>query len=127
MAISQFRSHRKATGGLYHRFRKKKKRDFGSDFIAIKIKETRVKEIRTYGGNKKLRVLQTNFANVTNSDTGKTQKAKIITVKENPANPFFVRQNVITKGAIIETELGLAKVISRPGQDGIVNAVLIKK
>jgi small subunit ribosomal protein S8e len=127
MALSQFRSQRKSTGGLYHKIRKKKKRDFGSDFIPIRIKDTKVKEIRTYGGNKKLRVIQANQANVTNPDTGETKKSKIIQVKENPANPFFVRQNVITKGAIIETELGLAKVISRPGQDGIVNAVLIKK
>ena len=127
MAISQFRSKVKPTGGLYKKIRKKKKRDFGSDFIPIRIKDTKVKEIRTYGGNKKLRVLQTNLANVTNPDTGKTQKAKIIQVKENPANPFFVRQNIITKGAIIETEIGLAKVISRPGQDGVVNAVLVKK
>jgi len=127
MAITQFRSRIKATGGLYKKLRKKKKRDFGSDFIPIRIGETKTKELRTYGGNKKLRTLQTSLANVTNPDTGKSQKAKIIQVKENPANPFFVRQNVITKGAVIETELGLAKVISRPGQDGIVNAVLIKK
>jgi len=127
MALSQFRSKMKATGGLYHKIRKKKKRDFGSDFIPIRIKEQKIKEIRTFGGNKKLRVVQTNLANVTDPDTKETKKTKIIQVKENPANPFFVRQNVITKGAVIETELGLAKVISRPGQDGIVNAVLIKK
>jgi small subunit ribosomal protein S8e len=34
--------------------------------------------------------------------------------------------NVITKGAIIETEDGLAKVTSKPSKDGVVNAVLIK-
>ncbi len=127
MALSQFRSKVKATGGLYHKIRKKKKRDFGSDFIPIRIKKNKVSKIRTYGGNEKLRILQTDSASVTDPETGKTQKTKIIQVKENPANPFFVRQNVITKGAVIETELGLAKVISRPGQDGVVNAILIKK
>lgn len=127
MALSHFKSKRKPTGGLYNKFRKKKKRDFGSDFIPVKIGDAKIKEVRTYGGNKKFRILQENFANITDPDTGKTQKAKIIQVKENLANPFFVRQNVITKGAIIETEIGLAKVISRPGQDGVVNAVLVKK
>ena len=127
MAIAQLRSKRKFTGGLYHRFRKKKKIDFGSDMIPVKIGKDKKKIIRVLGANKKIRLLQTSFANVTNPDTHKSQKSKIITVKENSANPFFVRANIITKGAIIETELGLAKVVSRPGQDGVVNAVLIKK
>jgi small subunit ribosomal protein S8e len=35
--------------------------------------------------------------------------------------------NVMTRGAIIETEDGMAKVTSRPSRDGMVNAVLIKK
>jgi len=127
MPISQFRSRIKATGGTYHKIRKKKKRDIGSDFIPIKIGPLRVKELRVYSGSKKLRVLQTDIANVTDPSTGKSQKAKIIKVKENPANPFYVIANIITKGAIIDTDLGLAKVVSRPTQHGIVNAVLIKK
>jgi small subunit ribosomal protein S8e len=45
---------------------------------------------------------------------------------ENPANPHYVRRNIITKGAVIKTELGNAKVTSRPGQDGVVNAALIE-
>jgi small subunit ribosomal protein S8e len=28
---------------------------------------------------------------------------------------------------VLETEIGLAKVVSRPGQDGIINAVLVKQ
>jgi small subunit ribosomal protein S8e len=127
MPISQFRSRIKATGGLYHKIRKKKKRDIGSDFIPIKIGPLRVKEIRTYGGNKKLRVLQTNIANVIDPHSKTAKKVKIIQVKENPANPFYVRANIITKGAVIETELGLARVVSRPTQHGVINAVLVKK
>ncbi|MCE4622698.1 MAG: 30S ribosomal protein S8e, partial [Desulfurococcales archaeon] len=34
---------------------------------------------------------------------------------------------IIVKGAIIETTEGKAIVTSRPGQDGVVNAVLIKE
>ena len=54
------------------------------------------------------------------------QKTKIITVTTNPADPNYVQRNLINKGATIQTELGNAIVTSRPGQDGAVNAVLIK-
>ena len=70
--------------------------------------------------------MRVDIANVFSS-SNKPQKVKILHVKENPANPHFVRMGVITKGAIIETELGLAKVVSRPGQTGAVNALLIEK
>ncbi|MEM2426420.1 MAG: hypothetical protein QXE83_05420 [Archaeoglobaceae archaeon] len=33
----------------------------------------------------------------------------------------------MTKGAIIQTEIGKAKVTNRPSQEGIINAVLIEK
>ena len=52
---------------------------------------------------------------------------KIISVVENPANRQYVRRNIVTKGAIVQTEIGKALVTSRPGQDGIVNAVLLKE
>jgi small subunit ribosomal protein S8e len=35
------------------------------------------------------------------------------------------RRAIITKGAIIETSKGNARVTSRPGQCGIINAVLL--
>jgi len=75
---------------------------------------------------RKQRLLQIDKANVFDS-SGKAKVTKILSVKENSANPHFVRMGIVTKGAIIETDLGLAKVVSRPGQDGVVNAVLIKK
>lgn len=127
MALTQFRSKVKKTGGLYHKIRKKKKRDFGSDFIPIKIGEPKKKIVKGLSTIKKQRLLQTNMANVIDPSTGRSQKVKIITVKENPADIHFVRMNIITKGAVIETELGLAKVVSRPGQDGVVNALKIQE
>ena len=48
-------------------------------------------------------------------------------VVKNPVNVDYDRRGVITKGAVIETSLGLARVTSRPGQDGIINAVLIRE
>ena len=62
---------------------------------------------------------------LTNPKSGKSSSTKIVEVVENSANPNYVRQNIITKGSIIETEKGKAKVTSRPGQHGVVNAVLI--
>jgi small subunit ribosomal protein S8e len=73
-----------------------------------------------------LGLLAIDVANVTDSQTGQTKSTKILSVIENPADPHFVRRNVLTKGAIIETELGKARVTSRPGQSGSVNAVLIE-
>lgn len=125
MAISKYRGKRKSTGGLRKKLRKKKKRDFGSDFLPIRIGNVRKKLVRGLSNNNKQRLLQTDKANVFDTSTGKAQVSKILHVKENPANLHFVRMGIITKGAIIETELGLAKVVSRPGQHGVVNAVKI--
>jgi small subunit ribosomal protein S8e len=127
MAITQFRGKRKPTGGLRKRQRKKKKRDFGSDFIPIRIGEERKKVVRCLANHKKQRLLQTDKANVFDLSTGKAQVTKILHVKENAANMHFVRMGIITKGAIIETELGLAKVVSRPGQHGVVNAIKVEE
>jgi len=126
MTISTYKSRRKPTGGLRKKQRKKKKRDFGSDFFPIKIGERRKKVVRGLSKFNKQRLLQIDKANVFDSSTGKAQVTKILHVKENPANPHFVRMGVVTKGAIIETEIGLAKVVSRPGQHGVVNAIKIE-
>ncbi len=126
--FSQFRSQRKKTGGMYNEIRKKKKRDLGSDFVPVHLKEReKVKSVRMTSGALKLRMLQASKVNVLDPASGKSKVVKIVTVKENPANPHFVRMNVITRGAVVETELGLAKVTSRPGQHGVVNAVLVGK
>ena len=53
-------------------------------------------------------------------------KPEILTVLENSANTHFVRRNIVTKGAVVETEIGKVKITSRPGQKGIVNGVLIE-
>lgn len=74
----------------------------------------------------KLRALAVNVANVTDPATGKSQKTEIRAVVKNPANVDYQRRGVITKGAILDTPLGQAVVTSRPGQHGIVNAVLVQ-
>ena len=77
--------------------------------------------------NSKVKVLADKFASVTDPETGNTQKTEIVRVVKNGANVDYNRRGVMTKGAEIETALGLAKVTSRPGSDGIINAVLISK
>jgi small subunit ribosomal protein S8e len=126
MAITQRKSNRKSTGGKYKKSRKKKKRDFGSDFFPVKIDEEIKKNVNGLGNTKKQRILQTEKANVFDA-SGKAKVVKILDVEKNPANPHFVRMGIITKGAVIKTEMGLAKIVSRPGQHGVVNAVLIKE
>jgi small subunit ribosomal protein S8e len=125
MPKARLRSKRKKTGGLYNRLRKKHRADVCSDFIPVKIADTKKRTMRKLGGSYKHRLLQVNRANVIIDD--KTQTVGILSVKENAANPNFVRMNVVTKGAIVETDAGLAKVTSRPTQHGLVNAVLVKK
>ena len=128
MGVWQKRSRRKPTGGLYKKFRKKRKREMGRLPIETHVTDEgiKIKKVRVMGGNLKVKVVKTAYANVMDPESNTCKKVKILTVKENAANIHYVRRNIITKGAIIETELGLAKVTSRPGQDGTVNAVLVK-
>ncbi len=118
---------RKITGGKYHKFRKKKKYSLSGIENKVKLRETKQKKVRTRGGNKKTIVLATDLVNVINPETKKAKKVKIKNVLETPANSFLARQNILIKGAIIETELGKAKITNRPSQDGNVQAVLVKE
>ena len=126
MALWQGRSRRKPTGGRYRPFRKKRKFEIGREQQYAFIGPQKLKLYRTKGRNQKVRILNAEFANVMDPKTGKTAKSKIITVKENSSNPHFVTRNIITRGAVLQTEVGLAKVMSRPGQDGVINAVLLE-
>ena len=125
MALWTGRSRRKPTGGRYRPFRKKRKSEIGREQQYAFIGPQKLKLYRTRGHNQKVRILNAEFANVIEPKMGKTTKSKIITVKENSSNPHFVTRNIITRGAVIQTNLGLAKVTSRPGQDGVINAVLV--
>jgi small subunit ribosomal protein S8e len=126
MARWQGRSLKKPSGGRIWPGRGKRKREMGREFLEPKIGTKKVLKLRTFGGNKKLALLSADFANVVDPKTGRARKVKILTVVENPADPHFVRRNVLTRGAVIQTELGKARITSRPGQSGTVDAVLIE-
>jgi small subunit ribosomal protein S8e len=115
---------RKLTGGKKRAYRTKKKYEQGGYAAETILGEPKRKSTRGLGGNSKVKVLSDKFASVTDPKTGKTQKTEITRVVRNGANVDYNRRGVITKGAEIETALGLAKVTSRPGVDGIINAVL---
>lgn len=121
----QGKSKRKLTGGkrVYHR--KKRKFEISRDYEFPVLAEERKKTVRSLGGNQKVRVVGAEKANLSDGE-GEVKQVEINNVVENPSNPNYVQRNILNKGAIIETEEGKAKVTSRPGQDGVINAVLVE-
>lgn len=117
---------RKLTGGKTKRFRSR--RAFEQDGYAAEtlLGKTQNYQRRTRGGSLKTSLRSAEFVNLLDS-SGITKKVKISRVLRNPANRDYERRGVITKGALIDTELGNARVTSRPAQDGVINAVLIAK
>ena len=122
----QGESIRKVTGGRIRPAKGKRRTEIGLAPADTHIGEDKRKIVRCCGNTEKVRALRAITANVTSKSDGKTRKAKIETVVENGANPNYVRRNLLTKGAIINTEIGRARIVSRPGQDGVINAVLIE-
>lgn len=126
MGVYQGNDLRKITGGLKGRHVKvKRKYWMGRPPIETLPGSERRIRVKTRGGNLKLKLKFTAYANVVNPKTGHCKKVAILRVVSNPSSKDYDRRGVITKGAIIETELGRAVVTSRPGQDGVVNAVLL--
>ena len=116
---------RKISGGKYVENRKKKSYEIAGQKRIVKIGEEKRKTKRTFGGNKKIFLLKTKSVNVFAGDK-KLKKVEIKNVLKTPSNRFLARQNIITKGTILETELGEVKVTNRPTQEGVVNGILIK-
>ena len=117
---------RKVSGGKYHRFRKKKlyEKDSQERIVALRDFEKR-KVLKVRGGNLKTILLSADRVNVLVN--GKVQRTTIKHVVETPQNFFLARQNRLLKGVIIDTALGKAKITNRPTQEGMVNAILLKK
>ncbi len=111
------------TGGKRGKARDKKLSHIGGVFTATKVadKDKRTRR-RKRGGKTALKLKKAATVNVITKEGAK--KAKVIRVIESH-NPEYVRMNIITKGAVLETDIGKVKVTNRVGQDGIVNGVLI--
>ncbi|PSQ48528.1 30S ribosomal protein S8e [Halobacteriales archaeon SW_7_65_23] len=117
------RSLRMRTGGRRRPKRDRRKHELGSEPTETQVGETKLRTVDTRGGQTKVRAIRSNVASV--ASDGGVVAAEITDVVENPADPNYARRNIITRGAIIETDEGKAKVTSRPGQDGQINAVLL--
>ena len=115
----------KVTGGRRHPLRIRRKYEidrYPNEPLAGK-QETTIRKAR--GKNLKTGLKTIDFVNLAIPNS-KVKKAKIVRVLENPTNNDYQRRGVITKGALIETEDGKCRVVSKPGQHGAVNAVLVK-
>ena len=116
---------RKISGGKYRKTRKKKLFEKSGQPRIVKLGKKKAKFIKMRGGGKKLVLLSDNTINL--MQKGKAKKTEIKNVLETPSNRFLAKQNVLVKGAIIETSLGKAKITNRPSQEAIVQGKLLEK
>ena len=110
---------KKTSGGKYIKRRKKKSYERLGQKRIVKLGEEKRKKKRVMGGKQKLFHIKGKFINVSN------KKIEIKNVIETPSNRFLARQNILTKGTILETEIGKVKITNRPTQEGIINGILI--
>ena len=116
---------RKITGGRYIKRRKKRLYELPGQRRIVKLGEDKRRSKRVRGGNRKTFMLGAKTINIQLAGN-KTKKTEIKNVLETPSNRFLARQDILTKGTIVETELGKAKITNRPTQEGIVNGVLVE-
>jgi len=114
----------KITGGRRHVLRSRRKYEIdrfpNEALIGDQITITR----KVRGKNIKAAIKTIDSVNL--AIDSKVKRVKIIKVLENATNNDYQRRGVISKGAILETEEGKCRVVSRPGQHGTVNAILVK-
>jgi small subunit ribosomal protein S8e len=117
---------------MYHRIptraNKKKSRFCGSPAVETQLGADVRKTVRVRGGGVKVKLVKAKSANVLVG--GKYVKCEVTWVADNPASRDLTRRNIITKGAVIDVKgpdgaAFKAKVISRPGQDGVLNAIKV--
>jgi small subunit ribosomal protein S8e len=126
MSKWQGRAGRSSTGGAIRLARSKRAYEAGGESAETKLGKKKIELKVGMGGNKKVKLLQDEFANVTDPKSNTTKKVKILQVLGNPASIDYQRREIISKGAKIRTEIGEAVVTSRPGQHGVISATLVK-
>ena len=116
---------RKMTGGrrVPYRSRRSSETDGYPVETSVGPQLTRLRRVR--GASTRVVLRSTEYANVIDPRANKTVKSKILKVVAKTASGDYQRRGVLTKGAVIETEAGKAKVISRPSQHGVVNALVL--
>jgi small subunit ribosomal protein S8e len=116
----------KITGGRRHPLRTRRKYEIdrypNEPINGAQVTITR--QVR--GNNRKTALKSIDFVNLSTGDA-KVKKTKILKVIENTTNNDYKRRGIITKGAILEIQEGKCRIVSRPGQNGIANAILLKE
>ena len=115
----------KITGGIRHPLKSRRKFDIDRFPNEALLGEQLTVTRKTRGNNRKTSLKTANVVNVVLAD-GKIKSSEIVKVLENQTNNDFQRRGVITKGAIVETKDGECRIVSRPGQDGTLNGILLK-
>jgi small subunit ribosomal protein S8e len=114
----------KGTGGKRGKASDKKLRFMGGTFTATKVGVKEIRKLKHARGNTvKVKLRTAKFVNVLTKEGMK--RAALRTVLETPDNRHYARQNILTKGAVVDTEIGKVKITNRVGQDGVVNGRLI--
>lgn len=115
----------KLTGGRRHPLRTRRKYEIdrypNEPLAGEQVTVTR----KVRGKNRKTALKAAGFANLS-APGSPVKRARITKVLENPTNNDYRRRGVVTRGAVLETEAGKCRVVSRPGQSGTVSAVLIE-
>jgi small subunit ribosomal protein S8e len=125
MGVWHRRSTRTSTGARLRKFRSKRKHQMGRTPTETLMGEPKKRSIDSRSKAKKTPALRHNLVNGTDPTKNVTFGAELRDVEKNPANMDYQRRKVITRGTIIKTSKGRAMVTSRPGQDGVLNAILI--
>ena len=114
----------KITGGRRHPLRSRRKYEMdrypNEPLLGEQVTVTR----KVRGKNNKTGIKTIDSVNL--AVDSKVKRVKIIRVLENGTNNDYQRRGVITKGAILETDEGKCRVVSRPGQNGTINAIPVK-
>ena len=114
----------KGTGGKRGKASDKKLRFVGGTFTATKVSTKEKRTVKRGRGNTgKVKLRTAKFVNVLTKEGMK--KVTLRTVLETPDNRHYARQNILTRGAIVDTEIGKVKITNRVGQDGVVNGKLL--
>ncbi len=126
MAVWHGERGRTPTGGKIVSTRKKRKYELGSLPLLTKLGSEKRITVMGKGGNSKVKAANAEFVNVVDKKSNIVKKVKILGILENPANLHYVRRNIITKGTVVNTEMGKAKITSRPSQHGVVSGILVE-
>jgi small subunit ribosomal protein S8e len=126
MVVIQKRSNKKPSGGRYTFKVNKRLSQKGRKPSNTRVGKVDARTTRTKGGNSKTHLLNVDKVNVIDPKTKKHVVADVKSVVENNANRHFIRRNILTKGAVVDTNKGKVKITSRPGQEGMVNGILLE-